>query len=154
MTARLDPRMEIRAHEDFYMGLRRRVRLWAGREGKDHPLLRWILLAPDFAHLLGRLLLDPRVPGLEKARFGLVMAYFVSPFDLLPEGLLGPAGLADDVVLVAYALDRFVNRHGAHLLREHWSGDEEILDVLSRVIASADRIVGSGLWKKLRAMIP
>lgn len=47
------------------------------------------------------------------ALIGLVIftiAYIVSPIDLIPEGLLGPLGFADDAALVAYLLKRIINK--------------------------------------------
>ncbi len=76
--------------EDFYQKLRSRVKEWAVREGKDNKALKYVLLAPDFFHLLCKLMFDPRVPGSEKAKVGGAIAYFVSPIDLVPEGLIGP----------------------------------------------------------------
>lgn len=47
------------------------------------------------------------------ALIGLVIftiAYIASPIDLIPEGLLGPLGFADDAALVAYLLKRIINK--------------------------------------------
>lgn len=44
-------------------------------------------------------------PGMSRQRLLLVLgavAYVVSPADLLPEGLLGPFGLADDAAAIAW----------------------------------------------------
>lgn len=36
----------------------------------------------------------------------LTLLYIISPVDLLPESLLGPVGLADDAILLAYLIKR------------------------------------------------
>src|SRR5690606_974488 len=59
-----------------------------------------LLLLPDLAVLLARLLRDPRVPRGGKAIALLGIGYVLSPIDLLPEGLLGPIGLVDDLFVV------------------------------------------------------
>lgn len=36
----------------------------------------------------------------------LALLYIISPIDLLPEGLIGPGGYADDAMLLAYLLKK------------------------------------------------
>ena len=84
-------------YRDFYQELRGRIGEWAAREGKDSKALKDILLAPDFFHLLCKLMFDPHVPTIEKVKVGSAITYFVSSTDVIPEGLMGPAGYIDDV---------------------------------------------------------
>jgi uncharacterized membrane protein YkvA (DUF1232 family) len=110
-----------------------------------------LLLAPDLVHLLARLLLDRRIPSGEKATLGAALAYFISPLDLLPEALLGPAGYVDDVALAAFVLSRLINAgHGA-VAKELWAGDDELLESIRRILEVADEMVGSGLWQRLKS---
>ena len=51
--------------------------------------MRALLLVPDVFILLVRLALDKDVPGSARAMIGGALAYFVLPFDLLPEAILG-----------------------------------------------------------------
>ena len=110
--------------EDFYQKLRSRVKEWAVREGKDSKALKYVLLAPDFFHLLCKLMFDPRVPGNEKAKIGGAITYFVSPIDVVPEGLIGPVGYVDDVALAAYVLNSVLKSVGPEVL------EEEILSLI------------------------
>jgi uncharacterized membrane protein YkvA (DUF1232 family) len=34
-----------------------------------------------------------------------MIAYIISPLDLLPEGIIGPAGYAEDIALAAYVIN-------------------------------------------------
>lgn len=38
------------------------------------------------------------------------IVYIASPIDLIPEGLLGPLGFADDAALIAYLLKRIIDK--------------------------------------------
>lgn len=38
------------------------------------------------------------------------IAYVLSPIDLIPEGLLGPLGFADDAALIVYLLKRIIDK--------------------------------------------
>ena len=139
--------------EDFYQRLRERITTWASREGKESAVFKYILIAPDFFHLLCKLMFDPRVPGREKKKVGVAIAYFISPVDLIPEGLVGPAGYIDDVALAAYVLNSILNSVGPEVLKEHWAGDSDVLDKIHEVVNMADRLVGSGMWKKIKGLI-
>ncbi len=139
------------AHGGFYRSLRAQVTAWAeSHSGKDHPWLRYILLAPDLLHLLLCLLADPKVPAKPKTMLAAVLAYFVLPVDLLPEGFIGPVGYLDDIALTAFALNQILNQTDPEVLRRHWAGDGDILDVIQDVVKRADEMIGSGLVAKIR----
>jgi uncharacterized membrane protein YkvA (DUF1232 family) len=136
---------------DFYQKLRQKIKEWAEKEeNRSHRWAEWLLLAPDFFHLLVRLTADPEVPMKEKARLAAVVAYFISPLDLLPELILGPTGFLDDIVLTAYALNAIVNNTNATVVQKHWAGEEDVLEVIQKVLRLADRMLGSGLFRRLK----
>jgi uncharacterized membrane protein YkvA (DUF1232 family) len=113
------------------------------RRGLDPRAL--VRLLPQLVLLIARLLRDRRVSGMDKALFGVVIAYVLAPIDLMPD-FLGALGLVDDLYLVALALGRLLGRAGPDLLLEHWSGDPRMLGYL---IESVDRM-GSMLPEPVR----
>lgn len=146
-----DPSAE---HEDFYKRLRKRIVAWAeSREGETHRWAKILLAAPDFFHLLICLSADPDVPLTEKGKLAGAIAYFISPLDLMPELVLGPVGFLDDIILSACVLSSLVNRVDPMILKKHWAGDEDVLALIQSVLDQADRIVGSGLFRKLRKVL-
>lgn len=86
-----------------------------------------LLLLPNLALLLGRLLADPSVPGRTKVSLGVMAAYLVSPVDLIPD-FIPFLGYLDDVILVAIVVDGLLNHLDPELLRKHWPGDPAMLD--------------------------
>lgn len=136
--------------EDFYQSLRLRMLQWAQTQGRFHRWLEYLMLAPDLFHLLWRLSLDPQVDARLKGRLLAAIVYFVSPLDLIPEAVFGPAAYADDVALAAYVLASILNEVGPELLRRHWAGSQDVLQVLRAVLKVAQSMVGTGLWSKLR----
>ncbi len=98
-----------------------------------------ILLLPDLAVLLVRLLRDERVPAGSKAIALLGLAYLVSPLDLLSEVLLGPIGLLDDVLIVSAALSRLLNHVHPDVVRSHWSGQGDALEAIQRATAWTEK---------------
>ncbi len=103
------------------------------------------LLFPDLVMLLLRLLRDPRVPIGSKAVALLGVSYALAPLDLLPEILLGPIGLLDDLIVLAAALSRILNQVHPDLVRAHWSGQGDALDAVHRVTAWAESWLGGAL---------
>jgi uncharacterized membrane protein YkvA (DUF1232 family) len=148
--------MVVMKHDekDYYQKLRQRVKTWYSKdENRDHPWAKWVLLAPDFFHLLVRLVADPEVPLDKKIKFGAVLFYFISPVDILSELFLGTPGFIDDVVLSAYVLNTFINDIDPSIIRKYWAGDEDVLIVVQKIISSADQVLGSGLFRRVKRFL-
>ena len=139
--------------DDFYQGLRRRIRDWGEGGGRGRRFLDFILLAPDLLHLMARLVVDQRVPLKSKAKLGVAIAYFVSPIDLLPEAVLGPIGYLDDVALAAWVIDDLLKSAGPELVLEHWAGDQDLIEAVARITAAANEILGAGLVRRLKRVL-
>jgi uncharacterized membrane protein YkvA (DUF1232 family) len=136
---------------DFYQKMRDELREWLqSKAGKDYRYAEFLLAAPDLVHLLCRLMLDRDVYVKDKAALGAVLAYFLFPLDFLPEALIGPLGYADDVAAAAWVLNNMLTRTDPEVLRRHWAGEEDILDLVQRIVKAADQMVGSGLWAKIK----
>lgn len=93
----------------------------------------YVLLVPRVAKLIAGLLRDPRVPAKPKATLGLVAVYLVSPIDLIPSFVPG-LGQLDDLVVAALALDGLLNHVPESVVRDHWEGDDDILDIVQEVL--------------------
>ena len=145
--------MDDQQNLDFYQQLRGRIKEWETKEGTDHTWAEYILLAPDLFHLLCKLALDKEVEPMEKAKLAAAIAYFVSPIDIIPEALLGPVGYVDDIALAAYVLNSIITNSSEETVLRHWAGEQDLLTVLKDILDVADRMVGSGLWKKLKKFI-
>lgn len=112
---------------------RMRAQVIAPREGGTSGLRDLLLLLPDLTVLLIRLIRDDRVPVGSKAIAMLGVGYILSPIDLVPEIVLGPIGLIDDLLVVATALSRLLNTVHPDVVRSHWSGQGDALDAIHRV---------------------
>jgi len=139
-------------YRDFYQELRSRIKEWAAREGNDSKALKYILLTPDFFHLLCKLIFDPRVPTIEKVKVGSAVAYFVSSADMVPEAIVGPAGYIDDVSVAAYILNSILTSVNPEVLKEHWAGDGDVLENIQEILNISDELIGSGMWEKIRKL--
>ncbi|MBN2496172.1 MAG: DUF1232 domain-containing protein [Deltaproteobacteria bacterium] len=121
----------IRCADETYLRLRGEVH----ELQRVHPELGFLsvlLFLPDLFRLFVRLLFDRRVSLAVKKGVGLALLYLVVPIDLLPEGLIGPVGYTEDVLIMLRALARMMtdNSVSRGLIEEHWSGGERTLDGL------------------------
>jgi len=134
----------------YYRKLRRTVRIWAGGDqSKANRYAGYILASPDLFMLMARLSRDDRVSRTNRAKIGGAVVYFINPLDLVPELLLGPAGLVDDVALAAYVLYDLLETTDPSIVREHWEGSGDILDLIRQILAVADAMVGGAVWRRL-----
>jgi uncharacterized membrane protein YkvA (DUF1232 family) len=136
---------------DFYQNLRSKMKAWIeSREGKSHKWAEYLMFAPDLFHLLCRLSLDKDVPVKEKAKLVGAIAYFLSPIDLIPEAVTGPVGYVDDIAIASYVINSIVTNSDAEVVKKHWAGEKDVLEVIQAILKSADKMVGNRLWKKLK----
>ena len=88
---------------------------------------------PNLVKLGYRLMRDPRVPVKQKAFLGAALAYMVSPVDVIPD-FIPFLGRADDLVILAFALNAMFDAAGEALVHEHWDGTGDVLEIVSGVI--------------------
>jgi uncharacterized membrane protein YkvA (DUF1232 family) len=137
---------------DFYQKLRESIRSWLAKVGPGAKYADILLVAPDLFHVLCRLVTDKRVEPLQKAKLAATIGYFVIPIGVVPEALTGPIGYIDDVALAAYVLNGMLNSKDAHIVREHWAGNKDVLEVIRGVLEVADSAIGSGLWRRVKGV--
>jgi uncharacterized membrane protein YkvA (DUF1232 family) len=119
-------------------------------EVRSTRLKEYALFAPRLVRLVLRLMRDPRVPPRQKAILVVLGAYLASPIDLIPDFIPG-IGSVDDLVLAAFALDQILNRVPEEVVREHWDGNEDVLQIVREVLAISSSVVPGWLRKRLSA---
>jgi uncharacterized membrane protein YkvA (DUF1232 family) len=100
----------------------------AGRRSEARALASFL---PDCIVLFRRLLGDPRIPRRRKLVLGLLLAYLAMPLDLVPD-FIPVAGQLDDAIIVVLVLRSVLRAGGPELVREHWPGPRESLEVVLR----------------------
>ena len=108
--------------------------LWA--YARRHPetvsMKDALRLLPDLLRLLRRLLADRTLAVGLRIRLALLLAYLLSPIDLVPD-FVPVIGYADDVIIVALVLRSVFARAGADTLQKHWPGTPEGLQLILRL---------------------
>lgn len=102
---------------------------------KDVSVREVIRVIPDLLRLLRALITDPLTPLDVRLVLVGLMAWILSPIDLIPEFIpvLGPL---DDVVVAIVALRYTRRRLGVQSLHARWPGSEDGFALLVRVIGN------------------
>jgi len=135
------------AGDDVYRALREKVASYTGAYAD------YVLLVPDLFLLISRLMLDRRIDAKHKIYMGAALAYVISPIDLLSEHRFGPVGYLDDLVVIVVALNMLFNEVDRTIILEHWSGKEDLLATIQKVLGQADQLIGKSRFEKILEMI-
>jgi uncharacterized membrane protein YkvA (DUF1232 family) len=110
------------------------VLFWALRP-KDVPVREALGLIPDVLRLLRSVISDRSAPLDVRLVLVGLLAWIVSPIDLIPDFIpvLGPL---DDVVVAVVALRYVRRRVGVDDLRRRWVGTDDGFALLLRIIGS------------------
>ena len=139
----------------FYDRLRARVletvERRAGRLPED--VIIALLLAPDIFILLVRLVFDKDVPRRSRLLIGGAIAYWISPFDLLPEAILGPIGYLDDLVVAVAVVSQVFTGDLEPYARKHWTGKQDLKEVLHDINAAARSLLGPAVHGRVKRLL-
>ncbi len=138
----------------FYDRIRKRIQKFVDQRGRAiGKAADFLLFVPDVFILLWRLLRDSRVSGKNKVLLGSAVAYYIFPFDLIPEAIVGPIGYLDDLIFGVYVLNRMMIDTDAKVLRDHWSGSGDVLQTIQRVMSAADELVSKQVIARIKKLV-
>lgn len=107
-----------------------------------------LLFIPNMLLLCARLLTDPRVPGTEKALLAGAIVYAIIPLDLIPD-MIPFVGQIDDAYLIALTLLRLMERTDPKIVREHWAGGGDVVEL----VGAAAMLAAKFLPKPIRRVL-
>jgi len=147
---------ESHAHS-WYKKWRQRIHAWL-EQNADSDWADILLLLPDLLIFAVGVMSDSRIPY--KFRLALLSAvlYVLSPFDLIPEAILGVAGLTDDAGILILLLDLLFNALNlepdvlAQVIEDHWHGEEDLVSTIRKLLTKLQKMPGN-LLDKLRSII-
>jgi uncharacterized membrane protein YkvA (DUF1232 family) len=155
---RIEPLTErqIEQHSpDWYATWRPRIETWISQHADDE-VAGIVLFVPDLLALVLRLARDKRVPFRLKGQLLLAAAYVLSPFDFMPEALLGVIGLSDDagVLVLVLMWIQGITSVDPQVLRDNWSGSGDVIEVIERlhreITGNAERLFHPQVWQSIR----
>jgi len=107
-----------------------------------------LLFIPNMLLLCARLLADSRVPGTERALVAGAIVYAIVPFDLIPD-MIPFVGQMDDAYLIALTLLRLMERTDPKIVREHWAGGGDVVEL----VGAAAMLAAKFLPKPIRRVL-
>jgi len=107
-----------------------------------------LLFIPNMVLLCARLMTDSRVPATEKALVAGAVVYAIIPLDFIPD-MIPFVGQIDDAYLISVTLLRLVDRTDARVVREHWKGGGDVVEL----IRSMAQITAKLLPKRIRRVL-
>jgi uncharacterized membrane protein YkvA (DUF1232 family) len=103
---------------------------------RDVSVRELLGVIPDVLRLIRSLIRDGSVPPDVRIVLVGLIAWIVSPIDLIPEFIPG-LGPLDDVIVAIVAMRYVRRRVGLDALRDRWVGSEDGFALLSRVIGTS-----------------
>lgn len=107
-----------------------------------------LLFIPNMLLLCARLLTDSRVPTTERVLVAGAIVYAIVPLDLIPD-MLPFVGQMDDAYLIAITLLRLMERTDPKVVREHWSGGGDVVEL----VGAAAMLAAKFLPKPIRRVL-
>jgi uncharacterized membrane protein YkvA (DUF1232 family) len=100
---------------------------------RNVPLREAVRLVPDVLRLVRSLLTDRTVPRLVRVWLVVLVAWLISPIDLIPEfvPVIGPL---DDIVVAVLVLRYVRRRLGEDELRRRWPGTDDGYALLQSIL--------------------
>ena len=111
------------------------------------------LALPNLAKLVVRLLRHPQVPLRSKLLLAGLVAYIVSPLDLIPDSV-PVVGFADELFLTVYALDHLLRAAGEEVVAELWDGPDDVLETVESILGAVGHLVPEPLRRLFDRVTP
>ena len=111
-----------------------------------------LLFVPNMVLLCARLLTDSRVPTTERALLAGAIVYAIIPFDLIPD-MIPFVGQVDDAYLIALTLLRLLERTDPNVVREHWSGNGDVVELINAAALLAGKFLPAGIRRVLSSRV-
>lgn len=136
---------------EFYKQLSVEIDKWAdeNKDAKNYWKI-YLINAPKIFYFLKNLVQLENLTKKEKALITAAIAYFINPFDLLPEMILGALGFLDDVVASAFVINKLMGNISEKFITQNWNGSLNFGAFIKNILTNADHIVEEQIHKKLK----
>src|SRR5215831_20047874 len=111
-----------------------------------------LMFLPNMVILCARLMVDKRVPRTERALFAAAVIYAIVPFDFIPD-MIPFVGQIDDLFLISLTLLRLIDRTDDSIVREHWRGGGDVVQLAESVVTIAPLLMPKRISRILLARV-
>lgn len=95
---------------------------------------------------------DPRVPTKERLLVAGAIVYAFMPLDLIPD-MLPFVGQVDDAYLIALTLLRLMSVTEPRVVREHWRGGGDVVELIGATALIAGRLLPRRIRRVLTSRV-
>lgn len=121
--------------KDFYDVIRENLDSYEGYYDS------FIDYGPDLFKLLTDILSEKTIEPKIRLKVCAAIAYYVAPFDIIPETIYGPKGYIDDIYVCTFVLKEIESEMGINFLKTIWEGEGNLRDVLDEVYLQSKIVV-------------
>jgi uncharacterized membrane protein YkvA (DUF1232 family) len=111
-----------------------------------------LLIIPNLLLLCARLMADPRVPAKERLLVAGAIVYALMPLDFIPD-MLPFIGQVDDAYLIALTLLRLMSVSDPRVVREHWRGGGDVVELIGATALLAARLLPKRIRRVLTSRV-
>jgi uncharacterized membrane protein YkvA (DUF1232 family) len=111
-----------------------------------------LMFLPNMVILCGKLMVDKRVPRTERALFAAAIIYAIIPLDFIPD-MIPFVGQIDDLFLISLTLLRLIDRTDDLVVREHWRGGGDIVQLAESAATIAPLLMPKRVARVLLAKV-
>src|SRR5213083_3021879 len=111
-----------------------------------------LMFLPNMVVLSAKLMVDSRVPATERALFAAAVIYAIIPFDFIPD-MIPFIGQIDDLFLISLTLLRLIDRSDDLVVREHWRGGGDIVQLAESAATIAPLLMPKRIARVLLAKV-
>lgn len=115
-------------------------------------MMNLLLVIPNLLLLSARLMVDPRVPAKERLLVAGAIAYALVPLDFIPD-MLPFIGQVDDAYLVALSLLRLMTVTDPRVVRDHWRGGGDVVELVGATALIAARLLPKRIRRVLTSKV-
>jgi uncharacterized membrane protein YkvA (DUF1232 family) len=115
-------------------------------------MTNFLLVIPNLLLLCARLMADPRVPAKERLLVAGAIVYAFVPLDFIPD-MLPFVGQVDDAYLVALTLLRLMSVTEPRVVREHWRGGGDVVELIGATALLAARLLPKRIRRVLTSKV-
>jgi uncharacterized membrane protein YkvA (DUF1232 family) len=111
-----------------------------------------LLIIPNMLLLSAKLMVDPRVPAKERVLVAGAIVYALIPFDFIPD-MIPFVGQVDDAYLIALTLLRLMSVTEPHVIREHWRGGGDVVELIGATALLAGKLLPRRIRRVLTSRV-
>ncbi len=135
---------------DFYQKLKIQIGDWLKEKKSDKfKWKKYVSMLPNCFYFVSELAADNSLAIPDREKLAKAIAYVISPWDFLPEEVVGPAGFLDDITVCAVILNQVLPRIEKDIWNKYWKGDKDLNELIQNVLNDAEEMLGAELQNKI-----